>query len=82
MARTDFNLLSKALTRTVAGLVLICLMLFLPAGTFDYSGGWMFIALLFVPMTIAGVVLFVKSLDLLTGLDFRFGWTCVPGWLF
>ncbi len=112
MARTDFNLLSKALTRTVAGLVLICLMLFLPAGTFDYSGGWMFIALLFVPMTIAGVVLFVKSpyllrkrLDakegenaqktvvalsglmfiavfVLAGLDFRFGWTSVPGWLF
>lgn len=112
MPRTDFNLLSKALTRTVAGLVLICLMLFLPAGTFDYSGGWMFIALLFVPMTIAGVVLFVKSpyllrkrLDakegekaqkivvalsglmfiavfVLAGLDFRFGWTSVPGWLF
>lgn len=112
MARTDFNLLSKALTRTVVGLVLICLMLFLPAGTFDYSGGWMFIAHLFVPMTIAGVVLFVKSpyllrkrLDakegekaqktvvalsglmfiavfVLAGLDFRFGWTSVPGWLF
>ena len=40
-------------------------LLFLPAGTFAYIGGWLFIALLFVPMLILGIVLFIKAPELL-----------------
>lgn len=59
------KLLLSALTKYIAGLVLIGLLLFLPAMTFDYPGAWLFIALLFIPMLIMGIVLFLKSPALL-----------------
>jgi protein-S-isoprenylcysteine O-methyltransferase Ste14 len=40
-------------------------MLFLPAFTFLYPGAWLFIALLFVPMLIMGIVMLIKSPSLL-----------------
>lgn len=40
-------------------------MLFIPAGTIYYTNGWLFIGLLFVPMFIVGVVLFIKNPELL-----------------
>lgn len=59
------KLLISALTKYVAGLLLIGLLLFLPAGTLHYPGGWLFCGLLFVPMLLLGVVLFVKAPELL-----------------
>lgn len=59
------ELLSKALVRYLAGLVLVMLLIFLPAGTFKYPGGWLFIALLFIPMLIMGIVLLLKDPALL-----------------
>jgi protein-S-isoprenylcysteine O-methyltransferase Ste14 len=47
------------------GLLLVGAMLFWPAGGFDYVNGWLFCGLLFVPMLILGVVLLIKSPDLL-----------------
>ena len=41
------------------------LVLFLPAGTWNYSNAWLFLGLLFIPMMILGVVLFVKAPELL-----------------
>ena len=41
------------------------LLLFIPAGTLRYSGGWLFIALLFIPMLIMGFVLIRKDPALL-----------------
>ena len=40
-------------------------LIFLPAGSFDYDYGWLFMGLLFIPMFILGVVLFVKAPALL-----------------
>lgn len=40
-------------------------MLFLPAGTLAYQGAWFFIALLFTPIFIMGIVLFIKNPELL-----------------
>ena len=40
-------------------------LLFLPAGTLAYPNGWLFSALLFIPMLLLGVVLFVKAPELL-----------------
>jgi protein-S-isoprenylcysteine O-methyltransferase Ste14 len=59
------KLLISALTKYLAGLFLMGLLLFLPAGTMNYPGGWLFCGLLFVPMFLLGVVLFIKAPDLL-----------------
>ena len=59
------NLIFNALTKFLAGLLMIGLLLFLPAGTLYYPNGWLFVGLLFVPMLILGVVLFFKAPDLL-----------------
>lgn len=59
------KLLFSALTKFLVGLVLVGLLLFLPAGSFAYTGGWLFIALLFIPMIILGAVLLIKAPELL-----------------
>ncbi len=59
------KLMFKALTKFIIGLVFVGALLFLPAGTFSYMNAWLFIGLLFIPMFILGVVLFIKSPDLL-----------------
>lgn len=59
------KLIIQALTKFSLGLVMVGLLLFLPAGTFDYMNGWLFIGLLFIPMFILGVVLLVKAPELL-----------------
>lgn len=62
---TKLKLLFNALTKFFVGFILISLLLFLPAGTFNYKNAWLFIALLFLPMFILGVLLFIKSPELL-----------------
>ena len=59
------KLLLSALTKFLLGLVLVGAILFLPAGSFAFVGGWLFIALLFIPMIFLGVFLFIKSPELL-----------------
>lgn len=59
------KLLINALTKYFCGLLLVGLLVFLPAGTLQYTYGWLLIGLLFVPMLIAGFVMFFKSPDFL-----------------
>ena len=59
------RLLFQALTKFLVGLVIIGLLLFVPAGTFHFWQAWLFIALLFVPMFVAGIVLMVRNPGLL-----------------
>ena len=59
------KLLVEALTKFSCGLVLVGLLIFLPAGTLHYTGGWLFLGLLFVPMLIAGFVMLFKSPEFL-----------------
>ena len=61
----DAKLFSQALMKFLFGLVIVFLLLFLPAGSVDYFNGWLFIALLFIPMFIAGIIMFLKSPELL-----------------
>ena len=105
------KLLMNAMVKLAGGLLLSFLLLFAPAGTWNYPGGWLFCGLLFIPMLILGLALYWKAPELLkkrlnmketetdqlwvvalsgvlfvvsflaAGLDFRFGWTHVPGWL-
>lgn len=102
------RLLIKATTTFLFGLLTTGAMLFLPAGTLDYYGAWLFMFLLFTPVFIVGIVLFLRNPDLLrkrlemkerdkeqrgvvslsglllvfslvlSGFDFRFGWSLVP----
>lgn len=59
------KLFSQALIKFILGLIIICLLLFIPAGTLNYPNGWLFIALLFIPMLVVGIIIFFKSPDLL-----------------
>lgn len=59
------KLLLSALTKLILGIVLIGLLLFLPAWTFNYFGAWLFLGVLFVPMLIMGAVMLIKSPALL-----------------
>lgn len=60
------KLLIDAIAKYIAGLVMVALLLFIPAGTIKYWNGWLFIALLFIPMFFLGVVLFLKAPELLS----------------
>ena len=59
------KLFLSAVTKYLLGLAMIAALLFLPAGTLRYPGGWLFICLLFGPMLLLGIVLFLKAPDLL-----------------
>ena len=60
----DSKLLFQAIFKFIAGIILIGVLVFLPAGTF-YFGGVLLCGLLFIPMLVLGVILFVKSPELL-----------------
>ena len=59
------KLMLSALAKALLGLALMALLLFLPAGSWAYPGAWRLVALLFIPMAVLGVVLGLKSPDLL-----------------
>ncbi len=54
-----------AITKFSLGVLLVGLLLFLPAGTFAYWNGWLFMGILFIPMFLAGIVMMLKNPDLL-----------------
>ena len=58
-------LLSMTLARFLAGLILIGCLLFLPAGTLRFWEAWLYMVLLFIPVAIVSVVLFIKDPQLL-----------------
>lgn len=57
--------MASASTKFFTGLVLVGLLLFLPAGTIHYPCGWLLMAVLFVPMFIVGVLMLLRSPELL-----------------
>ena len=59
------KLLFQAILKFILGVFMIGLLLFLPAGTFNYWNAWLLMGLLFIPMFIAGIILWIKNPDLL-----------------
>jgi protein-S-isoprenylcysteine O-methyltransferase Ste14 len=55
------KLLINGLIKFTCGLVMVGLLIFLPAGTLHFFNGWLLTGLLFVPMLIAGFVMFFKD---------------------
>lgn len=63
--KANVRLMASAGIKLLMGLVLVGLLIFLPAGTLCFFNGWLLVAVLFVPMLIAGVVMAVCSPQLL-----------------
>lgn len=61
MVRLFFNMVIKF----IVGFLFMAAFLFLSAGSLFYFNAWLFLALLFIPMLILGIILFVKAPDLL-----------------
>lgn len=61
----DHRLFWQALGKYLAGLAFTGGLLFLPAGTWGYGRGWLFLGLLFIPMLLLGILLFCKAPALL-----------------
>ena len=59
------SLFGKAIGKFLAGVVLMGLLLFLPAGTLNWWQGWLLMGILFVPMFVAGLVMMKKNPELL-----------------
>ena len=59
------ELFFQAIGKFFAGLVLVGLLIFVPAGTIHYWNGWLLIGILFVPMFCAGLVMLRKCPELL-----------------
>ena len=104
-------LLTKAVLFLLVGMLFVGILVFLPAGTLAFPNGWLLMGVLFIPMFIMGVVMYLKAPNLLrkrlnhkekqgeqkavvslsalmflcsfvvSGLDFRFGWSAMPKWL-
>ena len=59
------KLFVQAMAKFLLGVVLVGTLIFLPAGTLDYFGGWLLMGILFVPMFGAGLVMMCKNPALL-----------------
>ena len=59
------KLFVQAIGKYFAGVALMGLLLFLPAGTLRFPNGWLLMGLLFIPMLIAGVVMMLRAPALL-----------------
>ena len=55
----------QALAKFAIGIILIGVLIFLPAGTFSFFHGWLFMGLLFVPIFFAGLVMMFTNPNLL-----------------
>ena len=59
------KLLIRGILAIIGGVVMVMLPLYLSAGTVDYPHMWLMAAVLFIPMLLMGIVMFVKAPDLL-----------------
>ncbi len=61
----DGKLFRQAIVKFLSGVVLLGLLLFLPAGTFRFRNAWILMGILFLPMAAAGIVMMLRSPELL-----------------
>ncbi len=59
------KLFYQATLKFILGVVVIGILIFLPAGTFNYWNAWLFMGILFIPMFFAGIVMMFKKPELL-----------------
>ena len=61
----SIKLFVEAIIKFIFGVLIIGILIFLPAGTIEYWNGWLLIGILFIPMFIAGIIMMIKSPELL-----------------
>ena len=61
----DIKLFLQAIIKYIFGVLIIGALLFIPANSFEYWNGWLFMGLLFIPMFLAGIILMIKNPELL-----------------
>lgn len=59
------KLFVQAISKYLLGIVLVGLLIFLPAGSFSFFNGWLFMGILFIPMFIAGIIMMFLNPELL-----------------
>ena len=59
------KLFIQAIMKFTLGVVLVGALIFLPAGTLAFAGGWLLMGILFIPMFIAGIVMMIFNPSLL-----------------
>ena len=61
----NLKLFFEAILKFTLGVIIVGLLIFLPAGTLNYLNGWLLMGILFIPMFIAGIIMIIKSPNLL-----------------
>ena len=61
----DFKLFFQALTKFLLGVVIFGLLIFLPAGSFQYWQGWLMMYVLFIPVFFSGLSMMGNNPELL-----------------
>ena len=61
----SLKLFIQALAKFIAGIILVGMLIFLPAGSFSYSYGWLFMGVLFIPILLMGIIMMIKNPELL-----------------
>lgn len=61
----SIKLFFQAILKMLAGIIIVGLLLFIPAQTFEYWNAWLFMGLIFIPMFVAGIIMMIKSPELL-----------------
>ena len=59
----DKKLFFQAIVKFILGVLVIGLLLFVPANTIKYWNGWLFIALLFIPMFVPVALLLMRRIS-------------------
>ena len=59
------KLFFSALVKFFLGILLVSALIFLPAGSFFFTNGWIFMGVLFIPIFLVGVLLMLKNPALL-----------------
>lgn len=59
------KLFTEAIIKFLAGIILVGILIFLPAGSFSFFNGWLLMGILFIPMFFAGLIMMFKNPDLL-----------------
>ncbi|MBR5340964.1 MAG: isoprenylcysteine carboxylmethyltransferase family protein [Erysipelotrichaceae bacterium] len=59
------GLFKQGIIKFTAGVILLGLLIFVPAGTIHFPNGWLFMGILFIPMFIAGLIMYKYDPELL-----------------
>lgn len=62
----SIKLFIEAIIKFLIGVVLVGILIFLPAGTLAFAGGWLLMGILFIPMFLAGIVMMILNPSLLS----------------